>query len=331
MNKLTIFVGDINCHLSTVAKSHDASAWLLDHTNYKTINKSKLKNSTTVYTSLGDLPSDLEIVYDVLSSADVIFYCPPQQWSDQKSVDIVDPGSSIQGLTEILLALMPSSVQVNNFVATYKDPNPVVDTRKTKSKQMWVAGCSISHGVGVEADKKYGSLIAKHLNLPCSFLTRPGSAIDWAADQILRSDINKNDLVIWGVTSPERLTYIHNNQLLEGLTINSYDARPEYKKIISPENLYSQQNIYKHFYALHQVINFCNKAGAKLFLVGILSGSNCFLTFLKSQKNYIHIPYKCTFDKSNILMSFIDTGTDNSHPGPRQHSQYKDIILQHIS
>lgn len=331
MNKLTIFVGDIDYNLSIVAKNHDASAWLLDRTNHKTIAESKLRNSTTVYTSLGDLPSDLKIVYDILSSADVIFYCPPTQWSDQKSVDIVDPGSSIQGLTEILLALLPSSVQINNFVATYKDPAPIVDTRKTQSKQIWVAGCSISHGVGVEADEKYGSLISKQLNLPCSFLTRIGSSIEWAADQILRSDIKKNDLVIWGVTSPERLTYIHNNQLLEGLTIKSYDTRPEYKKIVPPENLYSHQTIYKHLYALHQVINFCRKARAKLFLVGILSGSNSFLPFLKSQKNYIHIPYKYTFDKSSMLISFIDTGTDNDHPGPRQHSQYKDIILQHIS
>lgn len=331
MNKLTIFLGDIDYHLSTVAKGHDASAWLLNHNNYKTITETKLKNSTTVYTSLGDLPPNLEIVYDILSRADVIFYCPPKQWSDQKLVDIVDPGSSIQGLTEILLALLPSSVQINNFVATYKDPNPVVDTRKTKSKQMWVAGCSISHGIGVKTDEKYGSLIAKQLNLSCSFLTRPGTAMDWAADQILRSDIKKNDLVIWGLTNPERLTYIHDNQLLEGVTIMTYDDHPEYKKIVSPENLYSQQNIYKHFYALHQVINFCNKAGAKLFLVGILNGLNCFLPFLKSQKNYIHVPYTLEFNKSQIKTSFIDLGTDLEHPGPKQHIQYKQLILNKIN
>lgn len=331
MNKLTIFVGDIDESLSTVARRHDNSAWLLDHTNYKTITESVIKNTTTVYTSLGDLPSDLEIVYNILSKADVIFYCPPNQWSDHKSVDIVDPGSSIQGLTEILLCLLPSTVQLNNFVATYKDPNPLVDTRKTKSNQMWIAGCSISHGVGVEHNAKYGSLIAEHLNLPCSFLTRPGAAIDWAADQILRSDIRKNDLIIWGVTSPERLTYIHDDQLLKGVTINLYNNYPEYEKIISHKNLYSQQTIYKHFYALQQVINFCNKVNAKLFLVGILFGSYSFLSFLKSQKNYIHIPYNTIFKKSDISMSFIDTGNDNLHPGPKQHSQYKDIILQHIS
>lgn len=331
MQKLTIFLGDVGSYLSTVAKTHDESACLLDRDNYKKIIDLKLKNSTTVYTSLGDFPGDIAVVYDILLKADTIFYCPPEQWSDNKLLDLADPGSSIQGLTEILLSLLPDSVTINNFVASWIDPNPLVDSRKTQSNQIWVAGCSVSHGTGVAADEKYGSLISKTLNLPCSFLTRDGSSIDWAADQILRSDIKENDLVIWGITSPERLTYIHNNQLLKGLGVNAYRVNPEYKKIVSPEILYSQQTIYRHFYALQQVINFCNKVNAKLFLVGILFGSYSFLSFLKSQKNYIHIPYRIIVSSSDISIEFIDTGTDHTHPGPLQHKQYKDIILQHIS
>jgi hypothetical protein len=327
---LIIFFGDVQENLSVAAKNYNSSAWLLDYSNYTQIINNEFNSDTTVYTSLGDLPKDLNIVWSILLKADTIFYCPPETWSDGNTIDIINPGESVEGLTQILLCLLPDSIQINNLCCNIKDPNPLVDARKTESSQMWVAGCSISHGKGVSPDKRYGQLLSNELSMPCSFLTQSGSSIDWAADQILRSDIQQDDLVIFGVTDPQRFTYIHDNQLLTGVTVGTYTAHPEYKKIVDPTNLFSHQTFYTNFYAIQKVINYCKKVKAKLFLVGMLRGANGFSTFLKLQKNYIHIPYITNFKNSNLISSFIDIGTDGEHPGPEQHEQYKQLILKHI-
>lgn len=327
---LTIFLGDVQTYLSEMAREYDPSAWLLDHSNYKKFLIEDFTSATTVYTALGDLPDDLSIVYSLLSKADQIYYCPPDRWSDGRTIDIPFPGESIQGLTEILLWFLPTNVRVHNLKCSLKDPNPLVDERKTPSKQIWIAGCSISHGLGVEPHERYGQLLANELDLKCSFLTRPGASIDWAADQILRSDIRKNDLVVFGVTNPERFTYFHEDRLLNGVTRYSYEIFPEYKSIIHPKNLFSHQTLYTQLYAIQKVINFCHQLKVKLILVGLGLGGYGLLGFLKTQKNYVHVPYPLEIKKSTMMPSYIDLGSDFSHPGPKQHQQYKELILEYL-
>lgn len=324
---LTIFVGDIDESLADSAKSYDSSAWQLDHSNYKDFLTSTLTKNITVYTSLADLPKNLEIFYNILNSADKIVYCPPSQWSDNNTVDFADPGASIQGLTETFLLLLSNSIQVDNLNPDIPTPVVLADDRKTDQSQLWIAGCSVSHGKGVQLQERYGQLLANKLTMTSSFLTRVGSAIDWAADQILRSDIRKNDLVVWGLTSPERFSYIYNNKLLS-ITPTDYSNFPQIKNIINPSDLYNQNTIYKHFYSIQQVINYCNKCQAKLILVGILTGCYSFLNFLQSQKNYVHIPYSLNFEDYVFSTQFLDT--DNLHPGPKQHIQYQQLILDKL-
>lgn len=228
--------------------------------------------------------------------------------------------------------MLPDNVQVVGLehCSSASDPIPLVDQRQTDTKQIWVAGCSISHGVGVGPCQRYGHLLAKELNLPCSYLTRPGSAIDWAADQIMRSDIRSGDLVVWGITSWHRVTYVNQHRLLHGISIQTYRKFPHYKQIVNPETLSSHQTYYQHLYAIKRTINFCKIAGANLFLVGVMPDNHALLKFLKSQHNYIHIPYKLTFQNNTLAAKFLDTGINNSHPGVQQHQAYKQTILNHI-
>lgn len=328
----TIFFGDIQEYLGIMAKEHDSSAYLLNQQNYKSfINQTNCIN--TVYTSLGDLPKNLSTVIDILKSADVIFYCPPVQWSDRKKLDVTDPTASIQGLSETLLLFVCDHVTVhglNKILTSNFDPIPLVDHRKTEHHQLWIAGCSISHGVGVDENERYGHLLAKDLDMPVSFLTRPGSAIDWAADQILRSDIRSDDTVIWGLTEWCRLTHVHQNQLLS-INVRSYEKCTEYRQLISIDNLFSHQTLYNHLYSIQQVINYCKKINARLFLVGLLHSNYSLLKFLRSQKNYIHFHYKLDYKDHGLLIKFIDLGTDLEHPGPKQHCEYKNFISTFIN
>lgn len=340
LHKLTIYFGDVQNYLSEMAKAQDVSARLMDSSNYQNILDDLSVRDCVVYSSLGDLPKDLQTVQDILTQADVIHYCPPPsgQWSDGKNYDPTDPGSSLQGLTETLLLLLPSSVEIVDFSPTTLasfDPNPLVDHRKTDDRQLWIVGDSITNGCGLtDRNQRYGQLLADELQLPCTFLAMGGSSIDWAADQILRSDIRANDIVVWGITSPERLTVIHDNQLF---VVNSalFQQDPKFKKLIRPSDFTSQQTIYRHFYSIQQVINFCRKIKAKLFLFNVLHGAFSMLGFLRQQKNYITMPNKFDLDHTGIHFSvesfFEDIGTDGLHPGPQQHQTYKNVLLQHIN
>ena len=250
-NTVSIFLGDCSEYLADLAKNHDPSAWLLDHSSLQAFQNLIHRSPLTVYTSLGDLSKDLYKVYEILKKADVIFYCPPDQWSDGKKFDILDPCSCMQGLTEVLLMLLPKTIDIQGFAGfslVDYDPNPLVDQRKKQNKQMWVAGCSISHGTGVGIKQRYGELLSNALGLESSFLTRPGSAIDWSADQILRSDIRSGDIVIWGITGWRRITYIHEHKLLPGINIRSYEEFPAHEKIVSVKQLFCSNTFYNHVY-----------------------------------------------------------------------------------
>jgi len=315
------------------AKLHDPSAWLLDRDNLDQLAQVSQDSINTVYTSLGDLPKDLVTVYNILKQADIIFYVPPDTWSDNKTIDIKSPADSIQGLTEILLLLLPDSVKViglTSFTPGQIDPIVLRDKRKTSSKQMWAVGCSITHGVGVETQERYGSLLENELGIPCSFLSRPGSSIGWAADQILRSDIKSGDLVVWGITGWSRITYVHEHELLKGVMVTSYDTYPGYHKIISIDTLWSDQTFYHHFYSIQQVINYCSKINSTLLLVGLMNDNYSLLGYLKSQPNFVQIHYNIEYKDSALYETYIDHGTDHLHPGPKQHIEYKNAILKFI-
>ena len=333
MNKnnfqLTVFLGDIYENVAIAASKFDRSAFLLDISNVDSFINSNLIKNTAVYTSLGDLSKNLNNAWNMLNYADTVVYCPPDKWSDSKTIDILDPTDCIQGLTETLLLLLPDNVKIENFSAydNLIDPIKLVDNRKTEGKQLWIAGCSISDGTGIRPDQRYGQLLADELELPVSFLTRRGSAIDWASDQIIRSNIRKGDIVVWGLTSTERITYVHDGKLLSGVTVRSYDHDPELEKIVSKRELFKQNTLFQYNYAIDRVINFCKACDAQLIMVGLLTTSPAFFRYVTIKENFYQYPYNITFGSEYMnILEYVDLGDDKSHPGPIQHQKYKDFI-----
>lgn len=331
MTHRIIFVGDVDEQLSVEAKKHDASAWLMTDKNYHAF-VDAIEQQVTVYTSLGDLTKDISQVIDILCCANTVIYCPPTEWSDGKSVDASDPTSCVRGLTETLLLMLPESVTVmgQEKFALLPDPIPLVDQRKTEQPQLWIAGCSISHGLGVSHNSRYGALLANIFDLPVSHLTRPGAAIDWAAMQILRSDIRAGDLVILGITSWQRLTHVDQHRLLHGVNPYSYTLYPHYQDIVSPESLETNQTFYNHVYAIKNVVNFCKQIKANLVLVGLMHSNYALLHYLKTLDNYVHIHYQLAYENSQLENKFLDLGTDFKHPGIQQHQVYAHSIAKFV-
>lgn len=315
---ITILVGDVADYLAKEAIKLDPEARLI------TQEKCKHLADGIYYTSLGDFDTLHDFV-QTLEQAQHLVYCPPLIWSDEKK-----SVSNMKHWTEYYIMYFLSKKQVSG-----QDKLPLMlqekqvilnlaDERKTKKPQLWVVGCSISHGVGVDPDQRYGQLLSEQLNLPVSFLTRGGSSIQWAADQILRSDIKAGDTMIWGLPGFSRFPYYSDGHV-QHILPSYYELHPTLNQVINIERLDDDNMAYQALTHIHAVINFCKKIQAQLFLFGLLIDNHT-LKWTADLPNYTQF-YGC-FGFGQGL--FQDLGTDNMHPGPRMHQWYCDQMLKRI-
>jgi hypothetical protein len=329
--KTIVYFGDNDESISSQARLSNPGASLIDCSNYTTFLSDDIDG--VFYTSLADLPEDLQIVYDILMKSDLVVYCPPKKWNDNKSIDNLNVGNSTQGLTESLLLQVSTSVEVKNIELCYesKYTNNLSDRRKSVEPQLWISGCSVSHGVGLLPNQRYGDLLSEKLQLKCSFLTAPGSSIEWASQQILKSDLKKGDIVCWGLTSYRRIPFYFNGKLHHVLA-NFYKINKEFNKILPIELIDNENRLFQALESIRSVINFCEKLQVTLIVFNALSGIELDRLLIK-EKYFYQFPYQLNKDhttyKSRGLQIFYDFASDNEHPGPLTHKKYSDF-LAHI-
>lgn len=305
----TLVVGDVTEHLSSFARTLDYNAKLITS---DTINQF---TNGVFFTSLGDL-TDLSQFVEVLSLADKIVYCEPKHWSDTNR----DKFSYMKKWTEFYLLYFSYRKQVSGLDNISKDAQ--VDflnlsaNRVSDEPQLWNAGCSITYGVGVHEHERYGELLAKRINMPVSILACTGSSIEWAADQILRSDLREGDILVWGLTAINRLPYYQDGKLAH---INVSNVN-EFPKLI--DELTSDNRVYHSLTKIFAVINFCKKLKVKILILGLLSSPED-LPHLLTVPNFVPLYGYFGIDKNTM---FMDRGTDNLHPGPLTHQWYADTI-----
>jgi hypothetical protein len=316
---ITYYIGSNRDYLAKLACTHSPDAKLLSSNNLD-----KVVDGGVYYTSLADFDGQILIFNKALALADTLIYCRDSNWEDS---------SLEKKWTESSLCYFANKKIVNGIehLASVNDVAlDLVDSRKTESQQIWNAGCSITCGDGVLEDERYGSLIAKQTGLPISYLARSGSSIEWAADQILRSDIKENDIVIWGLTSINRLPHFDTKKITH-VNPSIYYKNPQFIDIVNPDLLDSATRIYKAVTSVFQVINFCQKVNCQLVLAGILINEDDVKNFLKI-KNYIHLYGYYGYIKHNkVPLPFIDIGSDGKHPGKQMHQYYAENIINKLS
>lgn len=198
----------------------------------------------------------------------------------------------------------------------------------TREPKLWVVGCSVTHGLGVNTNQRYGQLIADYLNMPVTFLTQPGSSIPWAADKILTSDIEKDDIIVWGLTGVSRFLFVLDNQKEFYVLPTNFNEFKEYTNCIDESYLLSYDLFYRARRAIHQVINFSNKIGARLKL-GFLPLNDSrtdvlMYQLLKNKKEFVEL-YDIHSD-----IQFLDIGDDNLHPGVITHRFYAKKFIESL-
>lgn len=204
---------------------------------------------------------------------------------------------------------------------------------------LWVAGCSFAHGTGLlDTNQRYGQLVADQIKYNVSFLTRPGSSIEWAHNQIVHSDTKPNDLVLWGLTSLERFSFFNpNEQFVNAMNIaqNKFHEYNDALKILFTSDHYAIRNI--NLIKQLQILLAKNNINLILFFHPELSlsehGKLLFEEFSPAKNLIVS---DCTQDSTwdghwpPTKRNFLDFGTDNSHPGSKTHQAWAEQIMNFI-
>lgn len=282
--------------------------------DYNTLNI----NSVLVYSIDQNLTSDqYHTSLGDLSSNDIIFLA--NQFDEINFVSNgFDLKSDIFKETIILLNFLSHRKKITNFKIAEKINFATLTTHNNlEDKKLWVYGCSHSHGVGLDhEDFRYSNIIAKDLKLPLVSITKPGSSIEWSLCQIINSDIRPDDIVIWQITTPERVTLCesYNGQTRNWILKDC----PNQFAVMFYDDL---QLFYKHISCLNLGIQFLKSKNIKFILTSLDNFGELFYRCINEyskHKEYCFIPD-----------TYKDFGNDNIHAGPRSHNYLSECIINH--
>jgi len=215
--------------------------------------------------------------------------------------------------------------KVKNFVWNKKF-DYLKNTRTLAAPVLWTIGCSITAGAGVDHKDRWGTLLSNYLNLPEITLSKDGTSIYWSADQILRSDVRESDVVVWGLTNVPRIE-ISKSWNFESTTVNRYVSWDKDQQYWNLDYFESETQVLLALRNILQVVNFCQKVKAKLYLANMFDVA-WINVMLKDFRNFIDLTSDLVVVGNTI--KFIDLGSDNKHPGSRQHQQYATKLYNFI-
>lgn len=319
--------------IKTLYISHQNFDWTTFKTDIVFVKKKNINNyikhKTTFncYTSLEDLEIKLDEIDKIPMWAETIQLVDLDLKTGFKNV----PDQSMYLYVEFFktLSKIKNSDKIQNFNIKFGSAKELFSglaaPRKTNDNCLWVSGCSITHGAGVDLNSRYASLLEKKLNIPTVMLTKSGSSIAWQSDQLLRSDLKEGDTVIWGLTSFNRINYAQNFTW-RNATILDYMQLPKEKQYYSIDYFDSVSLSMACIKNILQVSNFCKKIKAKLYLINIIGPGWLDFVF-GNDENYLDLTVGYTSDGKG---DWLDLGYDQDHPGPLQHREYATRIYDFI-
>jgi hypothetical protein len=236
---LIIFVGDTGNKTADYARSVFADAQLINDINFSS-------SSGVYYTSLGDFKNPISF-FKLLDGATELFYVPVASWSDSQN-----GVSHLQQYTENLLMFFYGRKPVHGLEhLDYHNTkcDSLVGYRIHDVKQLWSVGGTITFSPELEIANKYGSVLSQLLDIPVCFITKDNADIDWCADQILRSDLKPNDIIVWELS--------HSQHIDQSLIL------------------------------INQVIQVCKNLNVKLVLIGLEDMDR--IKYFFNLPNYLHL------------------------------------------
>lgn len=279
--------------------------------NFNSINKnSKLLDDINVtltnseyHTSLGDL--------DINELLSIIHKFSSIEFVKNNFID----GEDITKDTLNFLSFVNTKLHVKNFphnnILSFADHPDIKERLDTCT--LWVYGCSHSHGTGLRnSSESYGSHLANYLKLPLKLITKPGSSTHWSLRQLVNSNLKQDDIVIWQITSPYRLSYFNEKHVQEIVLSNSNN-----RNLI--ETYTNEQCFFLQLSYLNIGVRYLRSIGVKFIVVSVDSRD------MEFNFGYSQYPeFYCATDFA------VDKGTDNLHFGPLSHKNLALSLLNRI-
>jgi hypothetical protein len=219
--------------------------------------------------------------------------------------------------TAVLLNYLSSINCVTNFKVLSRVLFTDVDvTSRTDNPTLWVFGCSHAHGWGLlPTEKNFAQLMSESLGLPLNQITKPGSSLHWSLRHLLAANVRQDDLVVWQLTTPSRLSAYTNNQVDEILL--SRTTNRHLLEVFHDEQLFFNQITLFNF-----GVSYLKQLGAKFVITSIFPKTENMYDYLNEyskQAEYCYIPeYQ------------IDVASDLQHVGPLSHNTIAHCLIDHV-
>jgi len=280
--------------------------------NYSTKNQNSiLVNSTKMnfnksneyHTSLGDL--SVPEILSIASQFDKIVF-------DDSGFEIDNPLytetiSLLYYINTMLKNVNISNTQEKSFINnTAIFDHPGVPT-------LWIFGCSHSYGTGLESeDQRYGNILSHSLDMPLKMIAKPGGSMNYSLRHIVNSCFKPNDLIIWQIINPARLSYF-NGKHVEEIVLSNSKNRTIIKFFDDP------QIYFNHFNYINIGVQYLRARNCNFILTSLDHNDYNYLDEYKNYPEYIFIKDFA-----------VDLGTDKLHFGQLSHKNLALSLLNHI-
>ena len=257
------------------------------------------------HSSLADLTSHELLA--IVRAFDIVYFHPES---------FVDKNEDLYKETIVLLTYIKNFKTVKNF--NVGGPVTFIDNTDVyvgaHEPTLWVFGCSQSHGVGLHPHElKYSEILSKELNIPLKLVSKPGSSLHWSLRHLMAANITSNDIVVWQITAPSRIS-VYNGSATDEVLL----ARTSNRHLIE---VYDHQQIFfNHMSLLSFGIHYLRTKNVNFVLTSIEDHSE---TTFRSE--YVKYPEYCYSPGVNV-----DVGTDGLHYGPLSHKRLASALLNHI-
>lgn len=275
-NQNSILVNSVNCDLSTNNEYH---------------------------TSLGDL-SVPEILSIVDKFDEIVF---DDNEFEKNSQLYVETANLLEYINTRSNNVKISNTREKSFI----DNNNIFD--HPGEPTLWIFGCSHSYGTGLELEEqRYGNILSKSLNMPLKMIAKPGGSMNYSLRHIVNSYFKPNDLIIWQIINPARLSYFNGKHVEEIVLSNSKN-----RTII---DFFSDPQIYfNHFTYINIGVQYLRALNCNFILTSLDHNDYNYLNEYKNYPEYI-----------SIKDFAVDRGTDNLHFGKLSHKNLALSLLDHI-
>lgn len=179
---------------------------------------------------------------------------------------------------------------------------------------LWVFGCSHSYGSGLSPQElNFGQHMSNKYKMPLKLIATPGSSISWGLRHLFDSNFRAGDIVVWQITSPERISYGFPP---EEIQLNNCE------KSHILETFTDQHLMFSSISTVKQGIRFLRLQPIKFVITSISGKSPIFYPCLLEYTKY---PEYCYIPKI-----YLDLGNDNTHPGPLSHQALAQQLVDHL-